>query len=49
MTQEESLANASRLLQAAELETDLTKMERLTELADCWIAIAAQCMDRDRV
>ena len=49
MTQDDSLANAARLLQAAEVELDLTKMERLTQLADCWIAIAAQCMERERV
>lgn len=49
MTQDEALDNAARLLAAAEGETNLPLMERLTELADCWIAIAAQCMERERV
>lgn len=38
---EVALANAMRLLQGAELETDLRKMERLEKLADSWINIAS--------
>lgn len=38
---EGALANATRLLQGAELETDLRKMERLEKLADSWINIAS--------
>ncbi len=37
---ESALTNAARLLENAELETDLAKMERIEKLADSWISIA---------
>jgi hypothetical protein len=40
MTFESALGNAARLLQGAEMETDLKKMERYEHLADSWVAIA---------
>lgn len=46
MTADEAVANAVRLLQAAEAETDLALLERLGLLADSWIAIAALLADR---
>lgn len=49
MTFEQALASATRLLQAAESETNLALMERLEKLADSWIAIANLIRERDRV
>lgn len=49
MTTDEALENAVRLLQAAEIETDLAKMERYEKLADSWIAVANLLNDRERV
>lgn len=49
MTSDEALANAARLLHAAEAETNLALMERLEKLADSWIGIAGQLMERERV
>lgn len=40
MTGQQAIANAARLLDHAELETDLSKMERLEHLADTWVNIA---------
>lgn len=40
-TRDEALANAARLLRWAEAETDLTRMERLTELGNSWLTLAA--------
>lgn len=40
MTPDEALANAARLLTAAEVETDRGLMERYEHLADSWISVA---------
>lgn len=49
MTFDQALANAARLLQAAEAETNLALMERLEKLADSWISIANLIRERERV
>jgi hypothetical protein len=49
VTVDEALANATRLLQAAEAETNLLLMERLEKLADSWVQIAALLNERERV
>jgi hypothetical protein len=36
-----ALGNAVRILRNAEMERDLALMERLTDLADSWIGVAA--------
>ena len=41
ITVQSALLNAARLLGNAELETDLSRMERMEKLADSWIAIAS--------
>lgn len=41
----ECTLNARRLLQNAEMETDLAKMERIEKLADSWIVLA-QIVDK---
>jgi hypothetical protein len=46
MTADQAVANAVRLLEAAELERDLAFLERLGLLADSWIAIATLLVDR---
>jgi len=43
-----ALGNASRLLNNAEIETNLALMERLERLADSWVSIARIALDRDR-
>lgn len=48
LTCDGALANASRLLQAAEIETNLPLMERLEKLADSWVTIAALLQQRER-
>ncbi|GAA4928822.1 hypothetical protein GCM10023224_05170 [Streptomonospora halophila] len=40
-TKGESMASAARLLRWAEGETDLARMERFTDLAQCWINLAS--------
>lgn len=40
-TRAQSLANAGRLLAWAEAETDLVRMERLTELGNSWLTLAS--------
>lgn len=47
MTVEEAMTNATRLLNAAELELDLVKMQRYNELADSWLATAHLLMERE--
>lgn len=47
MTSDEAIANAARLLQAAESETNLMLMERLEHLADSWITVAALLSQRE--
>lgn len=47
-TVDTALANAARLLQAAELETNHMTMERLEKLADSWVSIAGLIVHRDR-
>jgi hypothetical protein len=49
MTFEDAIANAARLLQAAEGETNLAVMERLEKLADSWVSIANLIRERERV
>jgi hypothetical protein len=49
MTADECLASAKRLLEFAELETDLAKMKAYNDLADSWISVAAALMERERV
>jgi hypothetical protein len=49
VTRDTALANAVRLLNAAEMECDLAKMERYEKLADSWIGIAGMLGDQDRV
>lgn len=46
-TVDAALANAARLLQAAELETNHMTMERLEKLADSWVNIAGLLVHRD--
>ena len=41
ITVQTALANAARLLHAAEVETNLALMERLEHLADTWLAMAS--------
>lgn len=43
-----ALANAARLLHAAEMETNHATMERLEKLADSWVSIAGLLVQRDR-
>jgi hypothetical protein len=40
VTRDEALANAARLLQAAEGETNLSLLAELRMLADSWVAVA---------
>jgi hypothetical protein len=40
-----ALQNAARLLQHAEMECDLAKMERYEKLADSWISMAGMLRD----
>lgn len=47
MTPDEAIANAIRLLQHAETETNLALMERLEGLADSWIGVAAALHERE--
>jgi hypothetical protein len=46
VTADSALANAARLLQNAEMVTDLALMQRLESLADSWIAIARVISER---
>lgn len=48
VTFETAIANAARLLQNAEGETNLQLMEREEKLADSWISMAALINQRDR-
>ena len=43
-----AMANASRLLHAAEIETNHSTMERLEKLADSWVSIAGMLIARER-
>lgn len=47
VTCDEAIANAVRLLQAAETETNLMLMERLECLADSWLGVAALLRERE--
>jgi hypothetical protein len=47
VTFQSAVANAARLLNNAELECDLAKMERIEKLADSWISIAAMLKPED--
>jgi hypothetical protein len=47
VTVDTAIANAARLLQNAEMITDLALMERLERLADSWIAIARTVTERE--
>jgi hypothetical protein len=48
LTFEVAVANAQRILQAAEVETNLPLMERLEKLADSWVSIAVLLAQRAR-
>jgi hypothetical protein len=48
LTSRAALANAARLLDNAELETNLPLMERLEKLADSWISIASMLNSFER-
>ena len=48
MTFDEAIANAVRLLQAAESETNLALMKRLTQLADSWLSVANSIIVREQ-
>jgi hypothetical protein len=43
-----AIANAVRLLQWAERETDLMKMERYERLADSWMNVAGLLHEREK-
>lgn len=47
VTRDTALVNAVRLLDAAELEIDLAKMERYEHLADSWINIAGMLGEQE--
>jgi hypothetical protein len=49
VTVEQALANAVRLLQAAEGETNLALMERLEKLADSWLSVANLIIVREQM
>ncbi|MGW6481310.1 hypothetical protein ACWGDS_26015 [Streptomyces sp. NPDC055059] len=49
VTPETAIANAARLLRAAELETNLATMERLDQLAASWLGMAHLLMEREGV
>ncbi|MFF4847991.1 hypothetical protein [Streptomyces sp. NPDC001194] len=48
LTVDEAIGNAARLLQQAELETNLALMERLDQLACSWLSTANLLMERER-
>ncbi|MCB5168008.1 hypothetical protein LG634_24670 [Streptomyces bambusae] len=49
-TAEQALANAARLLEAAEMElTNQPLMERYEELASTWVRMAELLTERERV
>jgi hypothetical protein len=48
LTMDTALHNAERLLNAAEVETNLPLMERLEHLADTWVGIAALLHEREK-
>lgn len=48
LTTDVALANAARILYHAEGETNLASMERLDDLANTWISIAALLHERDQ-
>lgn len=47
ITIDSALDNAARILNNAEMETNLLLMERLEHLADSWIAIACTVAQRE--
>jgi hypothetical protein len=47
-TFDQAMTHAARLLQNAEVEPDLHRMERVEHLADSWIAMAAHIGQRER-
>lgn len=46
MTFEEAIGNAARLLEHAELETDLSKMQVYGGIADSWTTISALMLQK---
>lgn len=48
LTVEVALANVARLLRDAEIETNLAMMERVENLADSWLSMAALLAQRER-
>lgn len=47
-TFDQAMTHAARLLQNAEMEQDLHRMERVERLADSWIVMAAHLAARER-
>lgn len=47
-TVDSAVANAARLLCAAEMETNLAVMERIEKLADSWVSIAMLLLQREQ-
>jgi ketopantoate hydroxymethyltransferase len=47
-TFDQAISHAARLLQNAELEADLHRMERVERLADSWLSMAAHIGMRER-
>ena len=45
MTPDEFLNRAARVLNEAELQTDLQRMEQLTDIANVWVDIARCLME----
>lgn len=49
LTFDEAIGNASRLLEVAEGELDLSKMQVLDACADSWTAIASLLLQKDNL
>lgn len=47
LTVDDAICNGIRLLEAAELETNLSTMERLNALADSWLYLAVTLAERE--
>ncbi|WP_431870827.1 hypothetical protein [Nocardiopsis eucommiae] len=46
MSTDDAIANAARLLRAAEMEMDLAKMKAYTNLADSWLGMASLLIEQ---
>lgn len=47
-TADAAIANAARLFEFAEMETDMAKMERFEKLGDSWMSLAGLLTQRER-